>query len=101
MQEPEGTEAKMAHYLAVLDQTPEYHWLTRSGQQWYGVGDLEREHGLSRKTLRVRWEDGYLPGARDEGGPRGLQIPRSALIIHLGRDVAGWYRSHGGQAAAQ
>lgn len=92
--EPANLAERAEYYRKVLDQTPEYWPLTREAQQWWGIGEATKTFGLSSHALREAFNAGRLPGARSEGGNRGLQIPRSALIIHLGRLVTGWYDSH-------
>jgi hypothetical protein len=89
--EPAAFSEKAEYYRNILDQTPEYWPLTREAQQWWGIGEAVKTFGLSPHALREAYGAGYLPGARSEGGNRGLQIPRSALIVHLGRLVTGWY----------
>src|SRR5690349_13502228 len=99
-EEPNTLAERAEYYRQVLDQTPEYWPLTREAQQWWGIGEATKTFGLSPHALREAFNGGWLPGARSEGGNRGLQIPRSALIIHLGRLVTGWYDSHQSGASA-
>jgi hypothetical protein len=89
--EPDSLVDKVEYYRKILDAIPEYWPLTRESQQWWGIGEAAKTFGLSSHALRETYNAGYLPGARPEGGSRGLQIPRSALIIHLGRLATGWY----------
>ncbi len=97
--EPQDINAKVQYYLALVPRIPEYDWLVGTSRQgWYGIGELERR-GLSRKSLRSAFEAGLLYGARDEGGSRGLQVPWSGVVIHVGRQLTGWYTSQGQSAA--
>jgi hypothetical protein len=96
--EPAAFSEKAEYYRNILDQTPEYWPLTREAQQWWGIGDATKTFGLSAHALREAYNAGYLPGARSEGGNRGLQIPRSTLIVHLGRLATGWYDKQQGNS---
>lgn len=97
--EPEDINAKVQYYLTRIPNIPEYDWLLGTNRQgWYGIGDLERQ-GLSRKSLRNVFEAGLLYGARDEGGNRGLQVPWSAVVIHIGRQLTSWYTTQSQTAA--
>jgi hypothetical protein len=89
--EPTGALERVEYYRAILDETPEYWILTREARQIWTIAEAVQELHLSAHGLRSAFADGLLPGARPGAGRRGMEIPRSALIVHLGRLVRGWY----------
>jgi hypothetical protein len=92
--EPMDALERVEYYRAILDETPEYWLLTREGRQIWTIAEAVQELHLSAHGLRTAFADGLLLGARPGAGRRGMEIPRSALIVHLGRLVTGWYDRH-------
>jgi hypothetical protein len=92
--EPETVIKKAEHYRLLLDELPEYWPITREGPAFWSLSEAEKQLKTSPAKLRQRYAEGLLPGARDEGGSSGLQIPRTALLIHLGRTATGWYKAY-------
>ena len=92
--EPTDALERVEYYRAILDETPEYWLLTREARQIWTIAEAVQELHLSAHGLRTAFADGLLLGARPGAGRRGMEIPRSALIVHLGRLVTGWYERH-------
>lgn len=104
-QEPTGALERLEYYRGILDQLPEYHPLTRSGQQAWTAGEIAEALGglLSEERLMRAVREGLLPGAIPGAGRASTMIPRSALVLYLGRLVTGYYRqarADGGEKAA-
>jgi hypothetical protein len=96
--EPTDAKARIEFYRGILAAIPEYDALTQSGEQMWSISDAAAHLPLSAHELRQAFAAGRLPGAVPGSGSRGMEIPRSALIVHLGRLVTGWYdRQSGGQ----
>lgn len=96
--EPSDAYARVEYYRAILDSSPEYWPLTREAVQFWTPNDAKNRLGISPHLLREAYTAGRLPNAFPGGGSAGLQIPRSSLIIHLGRLVTGWYDRNPAQA---
>ena len=90
-EEPTDALERVEYYRAILLQTPEFDALTREAQQFWTVAEIEETLHLSASSVRQAFAAGYLPGTIPGAGRRGMEIPRSALIVHLGRLVTGWY----------
>lgn len=98
LEEPQNFDARWQFWQAKLDEIPEYRPLTRSTTQFWSLGEIERELHISRHLIRKAYDNNLLPGTRSVGGSGGLDVPHSVLVIHLGREAFGWYRTHGQKA---
>jgi hypothetical protein len=93
--EPVDALERVEYYRMRLDEIPEYHVLTRSGQQVFSTRDiLVLLPMLSLRSVRQAISDGLLPGTIEGIGQRPAMIPRSSLIVWLGRLVSGYYKQN-------
>jgi excisionase family DNA binding protein len=90
------TEEELAQAEATLRQWPEYDWLTRTDTQWFRIGEVADQLGMSRETVRAMCERRDIPGAVLYGQQLGWRVPRSGLMRHL----ATFQRGRGRQGAA-
>lgn len=73
----------------ILQATPEYDWLARSGQQWYTVAEVATAVAVSKALVRAWCERGQIAGAVLYGQQIGWRLPRSGLLLFFAEIVRG------------
>lgn len=91
---PETDEVREAE--RILQTTPEYDWLARSGQQWYTVAEVATAMAVSKNMVRSWCERGQIAGAVIYGQQIGWRLPRSGLLLFFAEIVRG-----GGRLSAE
>lgn len=72
--------------LAILQDSLSHDWLINSKVLWYSLGEVEKETGIGRESIRKWCLDGEFPEAINYDPPQiGWRIPKTDLVIYYAR----------------
>lgn len=93
---PDGIDrAELEAAERLLRETPEYAWITESGQQWYTVSEVVEATTVAATTVRAWCDRGQIAGAVFYGQQIGWRMPRSGLLLFFASLARGGRRGHG------